>query len=47
MYYYEGAGHSFCNFLRPQGSDPGFDYNPAAAALAHQRMIQFLKKQLS
>ena len=47
MYYYEGAGHSFCNFLRPQGSDPGFDYNPEAAALAHQRMIQFLKKQLS
>src|SRR4030095_6494510 len=24
MYYYEGAGHSFCNFLRPPGSDPGF-----------------------
>src|SRR5438874_2446598 len=23
MYYYEGAGHSFCNFTRPQGSDPG------------------------
>ena len=47
MYYYEGAGHSFCNFLRPQGSDPGFDYNPEAAALAHKRMIQFLKKHLS
>lgn len=47
MYYYEQAGHSFCNFLRPPGSDPGFDYNPEAAALAHQRMIQFLKKQLS
>jgi len=43
MYYYEKAGHSFCNFLRPQGSDPGFDYNPEAAALAHTRMIQFLK----
>jgi carboxymethylenebutenolidase len=47
MFYYEGAGHSFCNFLRPKGSDPGFDYNPEAAALAHQRMIQFLKKHLS
>ena len=47
MYYYEKAGHSFCNFLRPQGSDPGFDYNPEAAALAHSRMIQFLKHHLS
>ena len=46
MYYYERAGHSFCNFLRPQGSDPGFDYNPEAAALAHSRMIQFLKHHL-
>jgi len=47
MYYYEGAGHSFCNFLRPQGSDPGFDYDPEAAALAHRRMVQFLKHHLS
>jgi carboxymethylenebutenolidase len=47
MYYYEGAGHSFCNFLRPQGSDPGFDYKPEAAALAHSRMIQFLTNHLS
>jgi carboxymethylenebutenolidase len=47
MYYYERAGHSFCNFLRPQGSDPGFDYDPEAAALAHSRMIQFLKHHLS
>jgi carboxymethylenebutenolidase len=47
MYYYEGAGHSFCNFLRPQGSDPGFDYNSEAATLAHSRMLQFLKKHLS
>jgi len=46
MYYYEKAGHSFCNFLRPQGSDPGYDYNPEAAALAHSRMIQFLKHHL-
>jgi carboxymethylenebutenolidase len=47
MYYYERAGHSFCNFTRPQGSDPGFDYNPEAASLAHNRMIQFLKHHLS
>lgn len=47
MYYYEEAGHSFCNFLRPQGSDPGFDYHPEAAALAHSRMIQFLRRHLS
>jgi len=47
MYYYEGAGHSFCNFTRPQGSDPGFDYDPVAARLAHSRLIQFLKHHLS
>ena len=47
MYYYEGAGHSFCNFTRPQGSDPGFDYNRDAATLAHRRMIQFLNHHLS
>jgi carboxymethylenebutenolidase len=47
MHYYEGAGHSFCNFTRPQGSDPGFDYEPVAAKLAHSRMIQFLKHHLS
>ena len=47
MYYYEGAGHSFCNFTRPQGSDRGFDYNPEAATLAHSRMIKFLKHHLS
>ncbi len=47
MHYYELAGHSFCNFLRPQGSDPGYDYNPEAAKLAHSRMVQFLKRHLS
>jgi carboxymethylenebutenolidase len=47
MHYYEKAGHSFCNFTRPQGSDPGYDYAPEAAALAHTRMIQFLKRHLS
>jgi len=47
MYYYEGAGHSFYDFTRPQGSDTGFDYNPEASALAHRRMIKFLKRHLS
>ncbi|MBA3321836.1 MAG: dienelactone hydrolase family protein [Pyrinomonadaceae bacterium] len=47
MYYYEGAGHSFYDFTRPQGSAPGFDHNPAATALAHRRMIKFLKRHLS
>lgn len=47
MYYYETAGHSFCNFTRPQGSDPGYDYNPEAATLAHKRMIKFLRDHLS
>ncbi len=47
MYYYEKAGHSFCNFNRPQGSDPGYDYVPDAANLAHIRMVQFLKRYLS
>jgi carboxymethylenebutenolidase len=47
MYYYETAGHSFCNFTRPQGSDPGYDYVPEAATVAHTRMVQFLKRHLS
>ena len=47
MYYYEKAGHSFCNFTRPQGSDPGYDYVPEAATVAHTRMVQFLKRHLS
>ena len=47
MYYYEKAGHSFCNFLRPQGSDPGYDYVPEAANLAHTRMVEYLKRHLS
>jgi carboxymethylenebutenolidase len=47
MYYYEKAGHSFCNFTRPPGSDPGYDYVPEAATLAHARMVQFLKHHLS
>lgn len=47
MYYYEKAGHSFCNFNRPQGSDPGYDYVPEAANLAHSRMVEFLKRHFS
>jgi carboxymethylenebutenolidase len=47
MYYYEKAGHSFCNFNRPSGSDPGYDYVPEAANLAHGRMVEFLKRHLS
>ncbi len=47
MYYYEKAGHSFCNFNRPSGSDPGYDYVPEAANLAHERMGKFLKRHLS
>ncbi|HEX8163130.1 MAG TPA: dienelactone hydrolase family protein [Pyrinomonadaceae bacterium] len=47
MFYYEGAGHSFYNYTRPAGSDPGFDYNPSAAALGRRRMIQFFARHLS
>ena len=46
MYYYEKAGHSFYNFTRPPGSDPGFDFCPAEAELARRRMIDFLRKHL-
>lgn len=47
MSYYDKAGHSFCNFNRPQGSDPGYDHVPEAATLAHKRMVDFLRKYLS
>jgi carboxymethylenebutenolidase len=46
FYYYEKAGHSFYNFTRPPGSDPGFDFCPAEAELARRRMIEFLRGQL-
>lgn len=46
MYYYENAGHSFYNFTRPSGSDPGFDFCPAEAELARRRMIDFLRRHL-
>lgn len=47
MYYYEAAGHRFYNYTVPQGSDPGFDYNAEAAALAHSRMVRFLTRRLA
>jgi carboxymethylenebutenolidase len=46
FFYYEKAGHSFYNFTRPPGSDPGFDFCPAEAELARRRMIDFLRSQL-
>ena len=39
IYYYEGAGHAFCDYTRR-------NYNAQAAALAKTRMLQFLKRQL-
>ncbi|HEX6126541.1 MAG TPA: dienelactone hydrolase family protein [Pyrinomonadaceae bacterium] len=39
IFYYEGAGHGFCDYTRR-------NYNPEAAALAKERMLQFLKRQL-
>lgn len=47
FHYYETAGHSFYDHTRPAGSDPGFDYCPAEAASARERMLSFLKKQLA
>lgn len=46
MYYYAEAGHRFYNFTVPEGSDPGFDFNAAAAAVAHRRMVRFLRAYL-
>jgi carboxymethylenebutenolidase len=40
IYYYEGAGHAFCDYTRR-------NYNPEAATLAKARMFQFLKRQLT
>ena len=39
FYYYEGAAHAFYDFTRPR-------FHPAAAKLAHGRMIEFLQKHL-
>jgi len=39
IYIYEGAGHAFYDYTRPR-------FHPEAARLAHNRMIQFLKKHL-
>jgi carboxymethylenebutenolidase len=40
IYWYEGAGHAFSNDVRP-------GYNPAAAKLARERSLEFLKKHLT
>jgi carboxymethylenebutenolidase len=40
FYTYEGAGHAFYDYTRPNL------HNPAAAKLAYERMRVFLKKQL-
>ncbi|HEX8355159.1 MAG TPA: dienelactone hydrolase family protein [Pyrinomonadaceae bacterium] len=39
VFRYEGAAHAFYDFTRPR-------FDPAAAKLAHARMIQFLRKHL-
>jgi carboxymethylenebutenolidase len=39
VYIYEGAAHAFYDHTRPR-------FHPGAAKLAHNRMIQFLKKHL-
>ena len=39
IFYYEGAGHAFCDYTRR-------NYNAEAATLAKARMIQFLKRWL-
>jgi carboxymethylenebutenolidase len=39
VYVYEGAAHAFYDFTRPR-------FHPAAARLAHERMVQFLRKHL-
>lgn len=40
IFTYEGAGHAFCDYTRPNL------YRPEAAALAKSRMLEFLKKTL-
>jgi carboxymethylenebutenolidase len=47
MHYYEQAGHSFYNYTRPPGSDPGFDFRPVEAELARRRMIDFLRRHVT
>jgi carboxymethylenebutenolidase len=46
MYYYEGAGHGFYDYTWQPENGGAFGSNPAAAALAHSRMIEFLKRHL-
>jgi carboxymethylenebutenolidase len=45
MHYYEGAGHGFYGNTW-QEQTPEFGYNGAAAKLAHERMLRFLKRHL-
>src|SRR5262249_31415442 len=40
IFTYEGAGHAFCDYTRPNL------YRPEAAALAKSRMLEFLEKTL-
>lgn len=46
FFYYEGAGHGFYGNEWDEQT-PEFGYNAKAAALAHERMIAFLKRYLS
>ena len=46
MHYYEQPGHSFYNYTRLPGSDPGFDFRPGEAALARRPTIDFLRRHM-
>lgn len=46
MFYYPTAGHSFCNYMRPAGSDPGYDFHPDACNVAYRRTVRFLRRRL-
>lgn len=46
MFYYPGAGHSFCNYTRPAGSDPGYDFHADACDAAYRRTVRFLRRHL-
>ena len=46
MFYYEGAGHGFFDDSWQPEQNGAFGYNPAAAQLAHTRMVKFLKRKL-
>jgi dienelactone hydrolase len=44
VYFYEGCGHSYCNFSIAQGMEPGFDFNFDAAMKTYERALEFYKK---